>query len=153
MSNGSVRSLLLQVTGGQLLVPSAVVAEVVTYREPEQSGAAFPWLHGVMRWRGQSLPVLSLEHLLGIPVKDAKTHVRIVVLYGIYHPEQIPFYALLAKGMPSSVTINPASLHSAKAIKRPGVTASANIEERTVWLPDFVYLEKLLLEKLEKLVG
>jgi chemosensory pili system protein ChpC len=143
MSNSNVRSLLLQVTGGQILIPSAVVAEVLSYQSSEAVPDSPAWLGGILRWRGQSLPVIQIEHLLGIPFKDA-SHKRIVVFYGIYTPDALPFYAILAKEMPSSITINATSLSNPKAIKRAGILASANIQERSVWLPDLEYLEQLL---------
>lgn len=140
----SIRSLLVHVSGGQFLMPSSVVAEVISYRPPEDKRDKPAWLKGMMRWRGETIPLVSMEKLLGIEPKDEDNKERrIIVLYGIFNPKALPFYAIISKDMPHSVIVGIETLQSPKSVKKSGVTASATIEEKTAWLPDFDYLEKL----------
>lgn len=140
----SIRSLLVHLTGGQLLMPSSVVAEVISYREPENKRDKPAWLAGVMKWRGETIPLVSVEKLLGIePKLENPKEQRIIILNGIYTPQNLPFYAILSKDMPHSLTVGIETQQNSKPVKKDGILASVMIEDQTTWLPDFEYMEKL----------
>ena len=139
----SIRSLLIKLSGGQLLMPSAIVAEVLSYREPDDPRDKPAWLLGMMRWRGESIPLTSMEKLLGIPPKEKSAEQRIIVLYGIYNPQTLPFYAILSTDLPHALMVGVETQQNPKPVKKDGVAASVNIDDKTTWLPDFEYLEKL----------
>jgi len=62
MTPNVVRCLLIPISGGQLLLPNSVVAEVFPYNEPERVAENQPnWLLGLIDWRNQRIPLLSIE--------------------------------------------------------------------------------------------
>jgi chemosensory pili system protein ChpC len=140
----SIRSLLVHLTGGQLLMPSSVVAEVLSYHEPEDKREKPAWLIGMMKWRGETIPLTSIEKMLGIEAtQEPSKEQRIIILYGIYTPQTLPFYAILSKDMPTSITVGVEAQQNPKPVKKDGISASVVVENKTAWLPDFEYLENL----------
>ncbi len=147
---GATRCLLISITGGQLLLPSAVVAEVIRYREAETPMNEPDWLLGLLSWRNRKLPLLSLEKFFGSKRQTVPEDPRIIVLYGLHHTDSLPFYAFITQNMPQSLLIKPNSLHNPKTSQRAGLLASVGLsEQQTGWLPDLEYLEKQLSANLD----
>ena len=61
----TVRSLWVPLNDLGLLVPNVAIAEVINYQPLDMVQDGPEWLLGVMRWRDQELPVVSMERLLG----------------------------------------------------------------------------------------
>ena len=146
MNNGSVRSMLVEIEGGRILLPSALIAEVLNYREADAPRDNPRWLKGMLRWRGEEIPMIELDKVLDSSGDSEVEFARMLVLYGIYHPTVLSFYALPIREMPHVLNATPEILLNPKPVKRAGVAASVSIEERSTWLPDFEYLEKLFQE-------
>ena len=144
-----IRSLLIPLKGGQLLLPSAVVAEVTAYHQPEAMAGAYPdWLLGISHWRKQQVPLVSIEKLLSLSSVVPTTKHRLVVFYGL-DSSHLPCYALVAAEVPRVVTISEDSLTNPGVETRPGLVFSVTINNKeTAWLPDLVYLETLLRKTL-----
>ena len=64
-------ALLVPVSGQLLVVPSAVVAEIIKCRELQRPPQAPGWLLGTLQWHHERLPVLCFEALNGEPGPDA----------------------------------------------------------------------------------
>ncbi|MCP4695702.1 MAG: hypothetical protein GY862_02465 [Gammaproteobacteria bacterium] len=139
----AVLSLLIPLSGGQLLVPSAVVAEVINYRTPDILLEGAPGLMGMLDWRGHEVPLLSVEKALKLSVKTPIVEPRIAILYGLESPDSLPFYSLLTRTTPRTILVARDSFTSPRAIKRAGFLASISINQQTAWLPDLCHLEKL----------
>jgi chemosensory pili system protein ChpC len=140
-----IRSLLIPLNGGQLLLPIAAVAEVTPYHKPETVATSSPdWLLGVVHWRNHSVPLVSIEKLLSLSTVIPTTKHRLVVFYGL-ESTQLPFYAIVAAEVPRVINLSESSLSNPGVETRPGLVFSAIINNReTVWLPDLGYLENLL---------
>lgn len=140
-----IRSLLIPLNGGQLLLPSAVVAEVTPYHKPETVADSYPdWLLGIVHWRDQSVPLVSIEKLLSLSMVIPTAKHRLVVFYGL-ESTQLPFYAIVAAEVPRVINISESSLSNPGVETRPGLVFSAIINNKeTAWLPDLGYLENLL---------
>jgi chemosensory pili system protein ChpC len=147
-----VRSLLIPVEGGKLLVPGAVVAEVASFQAPEKiEENSCDWLQGIVAWRGQRIPLLLVERILALATTSnnelAKKR-RIVVLYGLEISQTIPFYGLLTTDIPKTLILTQNSLTLVReGKKRSGIAFYVKLpEEETVCLPDLIHLEHLLRE-------
>ncbi|RKZ92353.1 MAG: hypothetical protein DRR19_04455 [Candidatus Parabeggiatoa sp. nov. 1] len=146
MLNKIVRCLLIPIGGGQLLLPNAVVAEVCSCGEPEQVADNQPnWLLGIINWRDQNIPLLSIEEALSLPqIATPVKKYRTVVLYGLETTQSMPFYAFRTVEVPRAFTVKEADLTNSNAEERMGLVSSVMYNEDTVWLPDLTYLENLL---------
>jgi chemosensory pili system protein ChpC len=142
-----VRSLLIPIGGGQLLLPSVVVAEVLPYNEPEQVSDNQPkWLLGIINWRNQRVPLLSIEDALSQP-HDASSvkKYRTVILYGLESTQTMPFYAFISTQVPRTLAVMEETLFNPLTKVRTGVVFNVKVDNSEIaWVPDLTYLENLL---------
>ena len=146
-THATVRCLLIPINGGQLLLPSAVVAEVSSYNQAEPFAKNQPnWLLGMINWRSQRVPLLSIEEALLLPsVALTETKYRTVILHGLEFASAMPFYAFQATDVPRPITIKEDSFTHFSPEARTGLVFHVTIsDQNTAWLPDVVYLENLL---------
>jgi chemosensory pili system protein ChpC len=143
-----VRCFLIPIGDEQLLLPSAVIAEVFPYKEPEQVTLNSPtWLLGIINWRNQRLPLLSIEDIFSLP-QQAKTSTkkpRIVVLYGLESAQTMPFYAFIATDIPRSLEVAEETLTNPNTDVHTGLAFQViGKNQETILLPDLVHFETLL---------
>lgn len=147
-----VRSLLVPLSSGQLLLPSAVVAEIINYNEPEKIPEVKEnWLNGILFWRNQRVPLLSLDTILSLSGNENLVDTskrRTVILYGLEASQLLPFYAFMATGVPRALIANEENLTQPTEERRTGINFSVQIvledNKEMAWIPDLTYLENLL---------
>ena len=105
-----IRGLLIPLAGEQLLMPNALVAEVVNYQPPRPAEGAPAWLKGSIGWRGEILPVVSMEALMQLPEATLGHRARIVVLNALTGNARLPYLGLIAQAIPRLVRITPDNL-------------------------------------------
>jgi len=144
----SVRSLLIPLSSGWLLLPGAMVAEVIPFRAPDQPHREDGWLKGLLQWRDQTLPLISFEQIAHLEQPRCTDNPRIIICYGVRNPKKIPFYGIVTPSIPLSVNVNENTLKSPVPIaeQHHGLLASVIVVNKTAWLPDIDYIEKLLIE-------
>ncbi len=104
-----INSLLIPITDQQVLVPQTGLVEVIPREMIQPVKGAEPWLRGMIQWRGQQIPTISLEQMCGRQPRASKDS-RYVVLYAI---EQIPglqWYAVEVSGIPHPLRLAPEQL-------------------------------------------
>lgn len=150
-TNTGIRSLLIPLGEKYFLVPSACVAEVTTYREPERVADMQPaWLLGTINWRNQRVPVLSIENVLSVPVFAKNAKRRIIIFYGLELKQVLPFYAIVATDIPRALSVTEEHLGQLRDDKPTGTVFSVEMpsENMSVWLPDVSYFENLFRKSL-----
>jgi len=146
----NVRSLLISIQGGRLLLPTAVVAEVTPYKKVVNAnhktiGTMPPWLLGIIEWREQLIPLISIEKILSLPLAPLTTESHVIVLYGLEFIQVTPFYAFVAATIPHVLSVSDQDLTAHREIKRNGLVFSAKLTDKeTVFLPDVNFFENLL---------
>jgi len=150
-NNSAIRCLLIPFGAGQLLLPTAVIAEVTSYNEPEQLNDNQPdWLLGIINWREQRLPLLSIEKALSLPMIHSVNKARTVVLYGLESPHTMAFYAIQTVDVPRTIAkvTKDNLINNPEAEKNTGLLFNVKVHQtETAWLPDLSYLEENLLNK------
>lgn len=93
--SAAIRSLILPLSTGMLVVPASAVEEVL-FAEPLDlpSPAAPDWLIGEVQLRQQSIPLVSFEALTGMSVADAPATVHAVVLRSLGTDSDPSLYAV-----------------------------------------------------------
>jgi len=144
----SVRSLLIPLSSGWLLLPGAMVAEVIPFRAPDQPKRDGGWLKGLLQWRDQNVPLISFEQLAHLEAPNVTDNPRIVICYGIRNTKKLPFYGLSIPTIPLSVNVNENTLKSPLPIAEHyhGLLASVVVVNKTAWIPDIDYIEKCLID-------
>jgi len=145
----TVRSLLIQIANGDILVPSAVVAEIIGYKLPQALDNQPEWMLGAIEWRNQKVPIVDIKHLLALPAKadttlDEKTF-RLVILYGLESVQMMPFFGFIAASVPRVLSVAESSLQNPIPEKSKGLVFQVSVlENQTAWLPDLNYVENLV---------
>ncbi len=108
MSNPSneIRGVLIQIAGGQLLLPNVSTVEVMSYAEPETLDNVPDWLLGQIRWRGWLVPMIAYARLTGASAEASGVGSKVVVLKALGGDPKLPYFAIIAQGFPRLVTIS-----------------------------------------------
>lgn len=108
-TTGTIACLLVPVTGRQLLLPNITVAEVIAMTEITPAPAGSPaWHLGFITWRDQPVPVVAFEGMNGQNVP--REHERIAIVSGISAQRDLPFYGIVAQGVPRLAKVKIAQL-------------------------------------------
>jgi chemosensory pili system protein ChpC len=148
-----VRGVLIAVTGGNLLLPNASLAEVITYSDPEPVLGAPSWLLGRSRWRGWALPIVSYSRMVGWSQEAPVLGAKVAVLKAVSNTQKMPYFAVLTQGFPRLVTISKDSLieHAVGENDLPlGVYASAMFHDDEVAVPDLAAVEVQVADALQQ---
>lgn len=139
-----IRGVLIPISSGRVLLPSATVAEVITYSAPEAIADAPQWLLGRLSWRGWRLPLFSFAQLAGVIDEESLSNARVVVLKTLNNNLKLPFIAMLAQGFPRLTTITPEFLvvvEQDAAKLAIGVQAQIFIHDERAVIPDLLQIE------------
>lgn len=99
----AIKCIILTLRKENVIVPSALVAEIVSVRDIENSDDAPQWFLGRMKWRGSDVPLLSFEAAGGAASAKVNLNTQAVILYGVGAGEQAnedPYLALVMSGVP-----------------------------------------------------
>ena len=138
-------ALLLPVTGQLLVVPSAMVAEIIKRRELAAPADAPDWLLGHVKWHQERVPVISFESLNDDPIADPASGSRIVIFSALGEPEHMPLrhYALLTRGVPNLLRLTPEDVHAVEGVLMgPAERMKVRVYGQPGALPDFDYIER-----------
>ncbi len=101
MSNQHIlRAQLIYLSRSTLLLPNMAVAEVTRFDGLEPLASAPLWVHGLIQWRGLSLPLIDIDALITGDNAVLNKNPRIVVLNSISDDSEIAFVAVAAAGNP-----------------------------------------------------
>lgn len=144
-----VRSLTIPLHSVALMLPATAVAEVAVTVNPNIETDRQPWYLGTVMWRGLNLPLISYNVILGKPEGELLQNSRITVINGIMNNEQLPFYCILAEGIPrllqaqkSVMTINASA---ADDENDKFVASRVYVGEQEYYIPELENIEKLLI--------
>jgi chemosensory pili system protein ChpC len=137
MSEQEVRSVLIPVSGGDLLLPNATVAEVIGMSEVVPVADAPEWLVGTTLWHGWEMPLVAYGLLSRMAEEETVQNSRIAVVKALSGPGRMPYMGFLCTGFPRLVTVSPANLVAIPDREVSiGVLGHAILQDREVVLPD-----------------
>ena len=148
MSN-EIRAVLIPIEEGRkLLLPNAMVAEVLGMRSIDKTDITEEWLLGTVSWRGWDIPLIDFAILTGANVKaDVKSSYNLAVLKSINHPQEMPYFAVLSRGIPKLqlVSRGDMQLHEEKSINHNAIASLVSIRDEMADIPNMNYLESNLI--------
>lgn len=146
---GAIKSLLLPLTNGLLIVPASAVEEVL-FAEPLDlpPPAAPDWLVGEVHLRQQPVPVVSFEVLTGAPAAPVPAAVHAVVLKNLIVDAEPSLYALQLLRAPRVEELDTGTLQLAagEASENPFIACRVVVEGEEGSLPAL----DLIVEKLQR---
>jgi chemosensory pili system protein ChpC len=141
VSAGSIRSLLLQLQDGSMLLPYSVVQEIIAWRLPDPVSESPAWLLGLIQWRRWRLPVVSAETLLGADFARPSRKAHIVICNLLTGDSQIPCAGIVSQSVPQLVRADADNvLPNNAAPSSPWVAENLRFRETDAWIPDLATL-------------
>jgi chemosensory pili system protein ChpC len=98
-----LKCVILTLRKENVVVPNALVAEIISVKEVVESENAPKWFLGNMNWRGESVPLLSFEAAAGDDVSKVNLNTQAVVLYAVGKDGdkvESPYLGLVMSGVP-----------------------------------------------------
>ncbi|MBS0201105.1 MAG: chemotaxis protein CheW [Proteobacteria bacterium] len=149
----SLRGVLIQAAGNQLLLPNAAVAEVLSYSDPEPIANAPAWLMGRVRWRGWQVPLVDFSRLDG---SESTTQAaaggrrRVLVVKAPGGHARLPYFAFLADGFPRLMSLSEATLETLaeSSVPESCIFARVAINDENAVVPDMDAVESRLRSEL-----
>jgi len=147
----TVRCLALPIVDEQILVPNAVVAEVLATDTVSPAGGGPQWLLGSLSWRGRVLPLVCMEAALGGARLEAGARSKIVIINALSASGLLKNYAVLVQGIPHQVLARDHTVKLETPIDggRPFVAADLQVEGERAFIPDLDAVEKALLDAVD----
>jgi chemosensory pili system protein ChpC len=101
----SLNCFIVPLAEQHLLLPQPVVAEVVTQQFSREVPGAPPWMTGVVEWRNEQVPVVSMEILMGAPAQQGNRLQRVLVMHGLEQLPGLSYYAVQVRGIPHPLKV------------------------------------------------
>ena len=141
-------TLLIPISGKQLVLPNVTVAEIIPYSEPQLEDDEGPdWYLGEFSWRNINVPLLSFEKINGQTVNSQSTNRRIAVLNGVVDEEILPFCAIVTQGVPRLMRITPDEISNhAEAEKGPAEVSAVLIGGEPAVIPNVDFIQQQMLK-------
>jgi chemosensory pili system protein ChpC len=139
-----VRSLWIPLREVNMLLPHAAVAEVGYYRVPEVLPDTPDWLLGTIDWRGQVIPMISLELLCGDELPANPVYSRLIVINSVRTDSPVRHYAIVAAALPRSVPFDNTIVDDFESCDLPALQCRVYVGHEQAVIPDLDYLQRML---------
>lgn len=98
-----VKCVILTLRKQNVLVPNALVAEIISVKDIESSEGSPNWFVGNMKWRNTEVPLLSFEASGGEKISKVNLNTQAVVLFAVGNSGKVsesPYLGLVMSGVP-----------------------------------------------------
>ncbi len=99
----SIKCVILTLRKENVVIPNALVAEIISVKDVVESENTPEWFLGNMNWRGEGVPLLSFEAAGGDEVSKVNLNTQAVVFYAVGKDGEdvkSPYLALVMSGVP-----------------------------------------------------
>ncbi|WP_457675125.1 chemotaxis protein CheW [Thiolapillus sp.] len=144
-----LQGLLIPQRQTPLLLPVSTVIEILGYREIMDAESGAGWLLGRFSWRNLTLPLISMERLLGVEREETRGRKRIIVVHVFSDRLDAPFVGIEATGMPRMVKLNEENLATVEGEEWPAdwpVSHKVRVQEVEALIPDLDRLGELVAD-------
>ena len=98
-----IKCVILTLRKENVIVPNALVAEIISVKEVVENENNPEWILGNMNWRGKDVPLLSFEAAAGYEGSKVNLNTQAVVLYAVGKDGDdvaSPYLGLVMSGVP-----------------------------------------------------
>lgn len=142
MSN-EIRGIMIPVSEEKkVLLPNAIIAEVVTYKEMEPIDETPDWLLGSIDWHGYHVPVVCYESLVTNDSVDNDSQGRVAIIKSLSDDEQLPYFALVSNGVPrlQLITQGDLQVHTDESSNSNAIASKVTIQDELTEIPNVRYI-------------
>jgi len=148
--SGELRGVLVPMPDTYLLLPNAAVAEVVNYQSAQPIANAPNWLKGYVGWRGEIIPLLSVESLLERFESSPGPRARILVCNSLGKSSKMSYYGILSQALPRMIRLTAENLApSGNGSAMPWVLEQVSVAGTEALIPDLDAIEQATVDHLE----
>ena len=147
--NQEVYSLMIPTVRGNILLPSSNVAEIVPFSNVElfkQNSEAPNWFLGHLLWRGQAIPLISIDVIRGESDPQANKRSRVAVAHTLRLNRELPYIAIVVQGIPRLSHVRPDNIKyvETEALSE-AVKMHVTVENISASIPDLDHLEDMIV--------
>lgn len=145
-----LKCIILTLKKENVLVPSAVVAEIISVENVEEVDDSPDWMIGQFKWRGEYIPLLSFEAVEGEDALSANRSMQVAVLYVLNDDSGLksPYIGLRISGVPhvSRFSENQIVLNEGKNADHFMVAQRVKVNGVSMSILDIDAMESMLVE-------
>lgn len=142
-----IRGIMMPVAEEKkVLLPNAIIAEVVSYKNLERVDGSPNWLSGKINWRGYDLPVICYNSLsTGTPNANNKSG-RVAIIKALGNMEEMPYFAMIVSGVPrlQLVTQGDLQVHQTDDNENNAIASKVTIQDEMLEIPNIRFIEHVL---------
>ena len=139
-----VRSLWIPLREVNMLLPHVAIAEIGNYRVPDEQPDTPDWLLGTTRWRGEIIPVVSLELLCGDQLPANPVYSRLIIINSVRTDSPLRHYAIVAAALPRSILFDNTIVDDVETCELPALQCRVYVGREQAVVPDLDYLQGTL---------
>ena len=147
-----IRGIMIPVTSEKkILLPNAIIAEVVSFKDIHEIVDSPKWLVGNFNWRGYEVPVINYETLSAETKQENDVKGRVAVIKALGNLENIPYFAIIVKGVPRLQVVTQGDLQVHEVVKHESnaIASIVTINDEMSEIPNIRYLEHVLSENID----
>lgn len=143
-----IRGILIPVANEKkVLLPNAIIAEVVSYKDLKKSDNSPDWFVGTVNWRGyDNVPVICYQSLSTKGVAKRENEGRIAVIKALGELEGLPYFAFIVRGVPrlQVVTQGDLQVHELEEDTNNAIASQVTIQDELSDIPNIRFIEHVL---------
>jgi len=142
-----IRSILLPLINGTLLLPHSSMVEMLPEREALPVKGMPSWVLGELEWSGEKIPLLALEGLFKLESNENVKRTRVIIISCLSENYKYKYLAIRATGVPTLVQLaaDNFAVEENAVDKASFVQFKAQFKGQTVIVPDMQGLEKSIV--------
>ncbi len=146
----SINALLSFIEGGRMIIPDALIAEIVDFQPTHAESDDVPtWYLGKLPWRGIYIPLISVEALNNDSFFRQSRLLKIIVIHGVFNRETMPYWAFVALETPKMQRIQKDALVQDEEAQTGVVEImKAQLGDESIIVPDIEKIEKEIVAML-----
>jgi len=144
-----VYSLMIPTVNSNILLPNSSIAEIVPFSNVELYSEAekMPgWYLGHLFWRGQDIPLVSIDVIQGERDPQANKRSRVAIAHTLNSNRELPYIAIVVQGIPRLSHVNPSNINLlADQDLSEAEKMRVTVDSVDASIPDLDKLEELIL--------
>ena len=98
--------LALDTAVGSLLIPTGMVAQIVSRSELKSNDIDLPFVHGSIEWRDRQIPLVMSSKMLGMKSNEDENYAQAVILWPLSGSAKTDLFALTSFQPPHIMTLS-----------------------------------------------
>ncbi|WP_444995632.1 chemotaxis protein CheW [Aliikangiella sp. IMCC44359] len=144
-----VYSLMIPIVQSNILLPNSNVAEIVPFSNVElfDDMTNKPgWFLGHLFWRGQEIPLISIDVIQGLSDPQANKRSRVAVAHTLNSNRELPYIAIVVQGIPRLSHVRQDNIkYLAEESLSDAEKMHVTVDDIQASIPDLDQLEEMIM--------